>query len=319
MFSVFDPIKHAKAGSTLGIKKECLEYFLFCDVKANFWIDTAPSSVSMIGIWNKTLLERMGSPGRGFSAHRSGFVSRTCILGIINSKGKELSPGTKGLMIRWGGWQAVTGAKTVLRIYARKVIDKYLDPYSLSLGHELSDKEWEAKRKEYLGVPKFPEAPVIDWGRSSLPLQIRVHAWRSECWLDFQRALNSCCANIMSAAFADKDIMPVNRYRQARRAFSVFVTERAESGLVEEYMCLLAMRQRVWASCVSHAIRGCESAFLRDDIVARPMEYLRGIRFLELLEDAQVGRVKMGGRIDEVVGEDDGEVDAKDTYRWRAL
>ena len=67
-FLGFDPVKHAKVGSTLHIRVECLEYFLFCDVKAYFWVDTAPSSVSMIGICNMTLLERMGSPGRGFSA-----------------------------------------------------------------------------------------------------------------------------------------------------------------------------------------------------------------------------------------------------------
>ena len=100
VFSVFDPMRHAKAGGTLSIRPECLEYFLFCDVKANFWIDTAPSIVSMIGIWDKILLERMGSQGRGFSAHWSGFVSRTCILAILASKGKELSPGTIAVMIR---------------------------------------------------------------------------------------------------------------------------------------------------------------------------------------------------------------------------
>ena len=152
-----------------------MEHFLFYDVRANFWIDTAPSSVSAIGIWNKTLLSRMGLPGRGFSAHRSGFVSRTCILAILASKGKELPPGTIETMIRWGGWQAVTGARTLLRIYARKVIDKYLDPYSLSLAYELSDEGWEAKKSEYLGQPRYPEEPVVDRGRKRLPLQIRVH------------------------------------------------------------------------------------------------------------------------------------------------
>ena len=107
-FSMFDPIKHANVGNVLHVKLECLEHYLFCDVRANFWIDTAPSSVSAIGVWNRTLLIRMGSPGRGFSAHRSGFVSRTCILAILASKGKELPPGTIEVMIRWGGWQAVT-------------------------------------------------------------------------------------------------------------------------------------------------------------------------------------------------------------------
>ena len=107
---------------------------------------------------------------------RSGFVSRTCILAILGSKGKKLPPGTIEVMIRWGGWQAVTGARTVLRIYARKVIDRYLAPYSLSLGYELSDEEWEQKRRAYLGVPKYLEEPVVDRGRNRLPFQVRVHA-----------------------------------------------------------------------------------------------------------------------------------------------
>ena len=54
-----------------------------------------------------------------FLHHRSGFVSRTCILAILASRGKELSAGTIELVIRSGGWQAGTRARTVLRVYAR--------------------------------------------------------------------------------------------------------------------------------------------------------------------------------------------------------
>ena len=316
-FFVFDPIKHANVGDTLKVKPECLDYFLFCDVRANFWIDTAPSSVSAIGIWNKTLLIRMGSPGRGFSAHRSGFVSRTCILAILASKGKELSPGTIEVMIRWGGWQAVTGARTLLRIYARKVIDKYLDPYGLSLGYELSDKAWELKKKEYLGRPRYPEQPFVDRGRKSLPLQIRVHAWRSKRWMDFQKSMNDTCAEIMSAALADKDIMPVHRYRQARRAFSVFVSERAECEVVQEYRRLLAMRQHVWLSSVRDAVECCESAFFRDAIVARPDNYLKGKRFLEVLQDVHIGHMRMDGRVDQDDWEGDAGWDVKGIHVWK--
>ena len=119
LFPVFDPLKLVMVGDNLNVKPECLDYFLFCDVDSNYWLDTAPSSVSTIGSWNKALLERMGSPGRGFSAHRSGFVSRTCILAILASRGKELSAGTIELVIRSGGWQAGTRARMVLRVYAR--------------------------------------------------------------------------------------------------------------------------------------------------------------------------------------------------------
>jgi len=62
------------------------------------------------------------------------------------------------------------------RIYARKVIDKYLDAYSLSLGHELSDEGWEAKKREYLGQSRFPKEAIVDRGRKILP-------YRSDCML----------------------------------------------------------------------------------------------------------------------------------------
>ena len=261
LFQAFDPILTANLGDRLQIKPECLPYYHFCDVKANFWIDTAPSSVSAIGTWNRNLLKRMGSPERGFSSHRSGFVSRTCILAILNSKGRELPPGAIEVMIRWGGWQAVTGARTVLRIYARKVRDKYLDPYSLSLGYELSDKEWEQKKQEYLGVPRFPEASVVDRGRTQQPLQVRLHAWRSTSWMEYQSRLNAVVKDIVAAAMVDPGIMPVRRYRQARRAFSLYVTERSGTELVKEYQELLSVRQDLWKVCMREAVRGCERAF----------------------------------------------------------
>ena len=248
-------------------------------------------------------------------------MSRTCILAIIASKGKELPPGTIEVMIRWGGWQAVTGAKTVLRIYARKVIDKNLDPYSLSLGHELSDKEWEVKKKECLGVPRWPVEPIVDRGRSSLPLQVRLHVWRSQRWMGFHKALNEICAKMMAAALSDQEIMPVtvNRYRQVRRAFSVFVSERGNSELVQNYLSLLAMRQRVWSICVKEAIDACKFAFFRDGMMPRPEKYLQGRRFLELLENVQIGHVGMDSRVVQDVGEDDAGLDAERSYRWRAL
>ena len=151
-------MKHAKAGSILDIRPECLDYhtqhdITFYDMKGNVSIDTTALSVSMIGIWNKTLLERLGSPGPGRSL--SVHLFRTCVLTFAGSRGKELSLGIIKVMIRWVGWQAVTGAKTVLRTYAREETHKCSDPYSLSLDHELRDKVWEARRKEYLGVPQI--------------------------------------------------------------------------------------------------------------------------------------------------------------------
>lgn len=169
VFDVFDPIMLSSTGDQLPIRPECSEFYLFCEASPNYWIDTAPVSVSTLGNWNKHILTSMGSSARGFSSHRSGFVSRICILAIMHSQGRELPEGTLEVMVRAGGWQAVTGARTVLRVYARAVIDKYIDMYSLSLGYDRTPEQWQAHKAAYLGESCFPEHPIVDCGRSTFP------------------------------------------------------------------------------------------------------------------------------------------------------
>ena len=194
-----------------------------------------------------------------------------------------------------------------------------MDPYSLSLGYELSDAGWEVRKREYLGRPRYPEQPLVDRGRKRMPLQLRVRAWRSERWMHFLRALNETCAEIMAAALADKDIMPVHRYRQVRRAFSVFVSERAGLAVVEKYKSMLLDRQRVWLACVMEVQEGCVTGFFKEAVVARPNEYFGGRRFLACLKDVHIGRVKMDGRVDHEAREWDATWDMKDRFVWRAL
>lgn len=205
--------------------------------------------------------------------------------------------------------------------YARKVVHKYLDPYGLSLGYELSDDAWERKREEYLGRSRYPKRPVVDRGRSDMSLQFRIHVWRSKRsprWMGFQESLNDTCAQIMLAALGDKDIMPVHRYRQARRAVSVSVSKRPELEVVGEYKRLLAMRQYVWMSSVKETVLACESAFFRNGIVGRPDEYLKGKRFLEALRQVHIGHLKLDGMVEENKWEEDSKWDVKGIFVWRA-
>lgn len=57
-------------------------------------------------------------------------------------------------------------------IYARQIIDAFVDPYAMINGVEASDEHWERKRRKYLGHAVFPEQPVVDWGRSTQPMQL---------------------------------------------------------------------------------------------------------------------------------------------------
>ena len=202
VFQCYDPILSACVDDVLHIQPECLHFYLFCEVGHDYWVDTAAVRVHMISTWNRnmTLLLAMGCTPRGFSAHRSGFVSGTCILAIMNAQGRELPEGTLEVLIRAGGWEAVTGARTVLRVYARSVIDKYMDSYGLSLGHELGEEGWAARKAMYLGEPSFPSRPLVVRGRCALPLQPRLLAWRSEAWMQHMNEMNTVCADIMTAA-----------------------------------------------------------------------------------------------------------------------
>ncbi len=95
-------------------------------------------------------------------------------------------------MVRAGGWQAVTGAKTVLRVYARRVIAEHLDMYSMSVGIERTEADWAKKREQYIGQPSFPPKPMVDLGRQQDNQQLRVMVWRSVAWQQHQRDLNLC-------------------------------------------------------------------------------------------------------------------------------
>ncbi len=95
------------------------------------------------------------------------------------------------MVTRWGGWQVITGTKTVMEIYARKIVDNLLDPLSLINGFEASEAHWERKPRRYLGPSVFPVGAVVDVGRTPQHMQVRVHAWRSEHWHKFQTGLNA--------------------------------------------------------------------------------------------------------------------------------
>ena len=100
------------------VAERCLPFVLFCEVTERWWIDTAPCSTEVLGDSTRQMLLQLGCRPHRFSAHRSGFVLRTCIMGIMQDRGSELPAGLINMMVRAGGRQAVTGAKTVLRVFA---------------------------------------------------------------------------------------------------------------------------------------------------------------------------------------------------------
>ena len=261
VFDKLDPILHAMVDDELVIRPECQDYFLFCECVPDFWVDTAPVSVGTLSDWNRALLVAMGSRPRGFSAHRSGFVSCTCILAILDSKGVELPPGVVSIIARLGGWSPVSGDKTVMSVFARKVIDNHVDPYALSLGYTLSLGGWQNRRNKYLGEVVQPATPTVDHGRDRMPLQLRMLVWRSSAWSRFLNTLNGCGSFIFTAARADLHVMPVHRYRQARRAFVLYMNLHASTPVVRQYRELISVRAQHLKDCVAFIKQQCELQF----------------------------------------------------------
>jgi hypothetical protein len=238
---------------------------------------------------------------------------------VLKCNGTQLPRDTVDAMVRCGGWQVVAGAKTVLQTYARRVLDDFICPYSMSLGFGMSDRVRERRLEEYKGKLVFPEGPVADWGRNKSPLQVRVHAWRSQPWLAFQTQLNDVCAAIMSAALADEGIMPVRRYREVRGAFIMFVSRYANSDLVQEYKRLLRMRAHEWRTCLERAENACGHAFCEARLVVRPADYMTKRRFLAMLQDVHIGYVRLDGKVVKDECEWDSRWDVFGVCAWRRL
>ena len=96
----------------------------------------------------------------------------------MRAQGLQLPEGTLNVVVRAGGWNAVSGVFTVMKTYARKVIDEHIDLYSINLGYDIGPEGCAERLREYLGEPAFPKHPVVEPGRIQLFLQVRLHAWR---------------------------------------------------------------------------------------------------------------------------------------------
>ncbi len=231
------------------------------------------------------------------AAHRSGFVARACILAIMRAKGLALSHGTLRVIARLGGWSDLNGVDTVMFVYARRLIDHRIDNYALSAGDDLTDGQWACVKDKYTGQTVLPAQPVADYGREAVPLQLKVLTWRSAEWVAFQSALNGAASGIMEAAYLDKDVMPVNRFRQARRGFLVYMQPRPEAAAVQQYKQLKGRRRSLWAVCSACIRRQCAVQFVGRNSHLLTAPLYRGSRnaLYQYLQEVHFGFVQLSG------------------------
>ena len=100
-----DPLgaRGVQPGMVIAMKKCAEDYYLLCDCAADEWCDTMPVSVQILGNWTRQILQHMGRPRRGYSAHRRGCVTRAVILDMLHNQGRCLSEDTLLAVCRWGG------------------------------------------------------------------------------------------------------------------------------------------------------------------------------------------------------------------------
>lgn len=110
-------------GTEFTVRDDCKDEFLLCQSWPDFWVGHWPVSTGTVSNWTRTILKRMGCPPRGYAAHRRGCVTRALILNLLQNDMTEIDTPTMETITRWGGWEAVTGMRTVLKIYASKVMD----------------------------------------------------------------------------------------------------------------------------------------------------------------------------------------------------
>ena len=93
-------------------------------------------------------------------------------------------------ILRIGGWQVVLGAKSVLRIYAQKVLEDDVYCSALSQGHVQSPSEHKHRLEQYLGQDSIPDTIIKDQNAGSEPMQIKSRGWRSPEYRELQAKIN---------------------------------------------------------------------------------------------------------------------------------
>lgn len=222
VFERLDPLSApgVREHQVLHIKPEAKDYYLLCEATADDWVDTLPISVATLGRYTRTVLKRMGSPQRGYSAHRRGCVTRACILNILQNRGSGLSEDTLMAIARWGGWECVTGVMTVMKVYAARIIDSYLNGAVLGLGHRAAQVDWEARLAEYTSHRCECATDVRDASHmTGQPLLVRHRVRHHVAVVAVRHELNAAVAKLLQAAAMDITIMPILRFREARDVY----------------------------------------------------------------------------------------------------
>jgi hypothetical protein len=221
-FKVEFPLLSAKHGADMEIREECLEWYLFYEVKGGVCFDSIPWTSEMMSTSTRRICRRMETDERGHRAHRKGVASRAVIFDLIKNGGSKVDSDMLRALVFLGGWSQKEGEQTMMEVYVAGFMNEYLDSFNLVYGMPSTTTMIEQRLAEFVGEELEPAHSYdnYDWvgGRTkALPWLVKIRALRKlgGC----RRGMDLVVARMFEAVGAPWCrglLMPVNRYQGAR-------------------------------------------------------------------------------------------------------
>lgn len=253
-----DPLLSACHGDVLPFIDSARHQYVFCaiDSVGDVMCGFQPQSVQIFSDSTRRVLHSMGSPERGFSAHRKGGATRAIILALLRSKGKEISSALENVMLRWGGWSQKTGIITLRTIYQQKIMDLFVDRYALSFGIELPDHIWDQRLKDYQSTLVLPEGhDNILSPRCAYPRAMIMHSLSEPVFSAAKLAYDQAMFQLMIKCRAEQ---PIDRYMEQRKCFAMALKDPRHSELVNHLSFCRGRVQHAWKIALNKSYNHAE-------------------------------------------------------------
>eukprot|EP00884_Botryococcus_braunii_P012961 jgi/Botrbrau1/21666/Bobra.43_1s0065.1 len=231
LFDTKHPMMEEALGATFQVRDECKEFYVFCRLSGLVWVDTLPPLTADLSRWTGQLLSRMGSEKRGFSAHRSGYVTRAVTKRVMETGGTEIPESFVAALTRSSGWEAGSGQKN-------------RDENILSASSGLAYK--------YTLV-----GPGEEWHRGCVEGK---EVGQSVCVRELQGLLNAAGRKAVATAVGDMEIMPLRRYVEDGNAVRKLKRKCPEA--LEDVEALMERLQKVVTTLLGR--RGCRLGWQLD-------------------------------------------------------
>lgn len=259
LFQEHDPLTNpnVRVGDLLKVKVSAAKYYLFCECGPDWWYDNVPISVHTLGHYTKAVLRRMGRPERGFSAHRSGFVTRSCILNFLRNKGMSLAVEDCNALVRMGGWTTITGVQTIFRVYIRKVMDDHFNADGIVWAREAPPDFWPKRFAEFQNriiTPGSPGTLPLSCPRNRCAFGFRLAVWRSDEWTSYIQKVNANAKWVMAEGRKDFEVMPMNRWHEERALYNRALKAFALAPQTVELYTLMGAHVQTFQACAEKTL-----------------------------------------------------------------